>query len=246
MTEKETKGRDPLMLFDPSVHHGYKELDEVSETVRSRYGTGGNNTPFVVNKRRVDADQKLMAFQAFGVDTESLSASSLKQRDYKDATDLVCRTADPAVFESSSFGSYKEGIGSSQAAGGDNGGGSENLVAHTAQHNAMQDSCQYVRRLTPLECERLQGFPSGWTDIPGASDAKRYRALGNSIALPWWEFLAKRFVEIGGVKSIGSLFDGIGGFPLCFKRAGAVTKWTSEIEPFCEAVVKYHLDNGDL
>ena len=103
-----------------------------------------------------------------------------------------------------------------------------------------------VRRITPLECERLQGYPDGWTDIPGASDSKRYKALGNSIALPFWAALARRFVEIGKVKSIGSLFDGIGGFPLCFKRAGAETKWTSEIEPFPEQVVKYHIDKGDL
>lgn len=41
-----------------------------------------------------------------------------------------------------------------------------------------------VRRLTPLECERLQGFPDRWTDIPGASDTARYKALGNSVAVP--------------------------------------------------------------
>ena len=103
-----------------------------------------------------------------------------------------------------------------------------------------------VRRLTPLECTRLQGFPDGWVDIPGASDAQKYKALGNSIALPFWEFLAKRFVSLGGVKTIGSLFDGIGGFPLCFKRAGAKTLWTSEIEPFCQKVVEYHYEKGDL
>ena len=102
-----------------------------------------------------------------------------------------------------------------------------------------------VRRLTPLECERLQGYPDGWTDIPGASMSKRYRALGNSIALPFWEHLARRFVSIGRVKTIGSLFDGIGGFPLCFKRAGAETLWTSEIEPFCQQVVAIRLGKGE-
>lgn len=40
-----------------------------------------------------------------------------------------------------------------------------------------------IRRLTPLECERLQGFPDGWTDIPDASDSARYKALGNSVYL---------------------------------------------------------------
>lgn len=46
-----------------------------------------------------------------------------------------------------------------------------------------------IRRLTPLECERLQGFPDGWTDLPGASDSSRYRALGNSVAIPCVEYI---------------------------------------------------------
>ena len=49
-----------------------------------------------------------------------------------------------------------------------------------------------IRRLTPLECERLQGFPDGWTDIPGASDSARYKALGNSVAIPCVEFIMGR------------------------------------------------------
>ena len=49
-----------------------------------------------------------------------------------------------------------------------------------------------VRRLTPLECERLQGYPDGWTDIPGASDSARYKALGNSVAIPCVEFIMLR------------------------------------------------------
>lgn len=102
-----------------------------------------------------------------------------------------------------------------------------------------------VRRLTPLECERLQGYPDFWTKIPGATDAKRYKALGNSICLPFWEWLANRFVKLGDVKTIGSLFDGIAGFPLVFKRAGAETRWTSEIDPFPESVCKYHFGDED-
>ena len=46
-----------------------------------------------------------------------------------------------------------------------------------------------IRRLTPLECERLQGFPDGWTDIPGASDSARYKALGNSVAIPCVDYI---------------------------------------------------------
>ena len=46
-----------------------------------------------------------------------------------------------------------------------------------------------VRRLTPLECERLMGFPDYWTKIPGASDSKQYRACGNSVAIPCVEYI---------------------------------------------------------
>ena len=56
-----------------------------------------------------------------------------------------------------------------------------------------------VRRLTPLECERLQGFPDHWTDIPGNSDTQRYRQLGNTVAVPVVEWLMKR---------IGSVVEG--------------------------------------
>ena len=52
------------------------------------------------------------------------------------------------------------------------------------------EACAHlIRRLTPLECERLQGFPDIWTDIPGASDSARYKALGNSVAIPCVEFI---------------------------------------------------------
>jgi DNA (cytosine-5)-methyltransferase 1 len=109
-----------------------------------------------------------------------------------------------------------------------------------------------VRRLTPTECERLQGFPDGWTDIgewtdskgkvhKEASDSARYKALGNSIALPFWQYLARRIcAQYERDITIGSLFDGIGGFPYVFERCGAKAVWASEIEDFCIAVTKKH------
>lgn len=84
-----------------------------------------------------------------------------------------------------------------------------------------------VRRLTPLECERLQGFPDGWTDIGPwtdskgklrreSSDSSRYKALGNSIALPPWKWVLKRLcAQYERDATMASLFDGIGGFPFC-------------------------------
>ena len=110
-----------------------------------------------------------------------------------------------------------------------------------------------VRRLTPLEYERLQGYPDNWTDIGDyinskgyvmhTSDAKRYRALGNSIALPFWFWLSRRIsAQYDQPATLGSLFDGIGGFPFCWElcngRGTAV--WASEVDEFCIAVTKYH------
>jgi site-specific DNA-cytosine methylase len=79
----------------------------------------------------------------------------------------------------------------------------ENAVVSTQSARQCKDAvdlvCQkadvhahLIRRLTPLECERLQGFPDGWTDIPGASDSARYKALGNSVAIPCVEFIMGR------------------------------------------------------
>ena len=55
---------------------------------------------------------------------------------------------------------------------------------------------QLIRRLTPWECELLQGFPLGWTDIPSASDSARYRALGNSVPVPCVDFIMKSLREV--------------------------------------------------
>ena len=110
-----------------------------------------------------------------------------------------------------------------------------------------------VRRLTPLECERLQGYPDGWTDIGDwtdskgkkrkAADAPRYKALGNSIALPYWKWLLKRIsAQYERDATLGSLFDGIGGFPLCWEQINGKgsARWASEIEEFPIAVTKIH------
>ena len=60
---------------------------------------------------------------------------------------------------------------------------------------------QLIRRLTPLECERLQGFPDGWTNIPGASDSARYRALGNSVPVPCVEFIMKSLQAVAAMEA---------------------------------------------
>lgn len=134
-------------------------------------------------------------------------------------------------------------------------------VAHTLRANAAcayrEDAETYpvqnmeVRRLTPMECERLQGFPDGWTDIGEwtdgngkrhkPSDSPRYKALGNSIALPFWDWMLRRMARyLPEGATLGSLFDGIAGFPLIWERihGKGTARWASEIEKFPMAVTK--------
>ena len=118
-----------------------------------------------------------------------------------------------------------------------------------------------VRRLTPKECERLQGYPDDftnigeWVDTKGkvhkeSPDSARYKALGNSIAVGYanngsgfWMWLLKRIsAQYERNATLGSLFDGIGGFPLAwehFNGKGSAV-WASEIEEFPIAVTRKH------
>ena len=153
-----------------------------------------------------------------------------------------------------------------------NGGTSYNL------NNVVH--CGYVvRRLTPLECERLQGFPDGWTQIGKlidyvteydesgneyrlavyeytdedgkrhkVTDSSRYKALGNSIAIPPWFYVLQRLSSACGVdKTMASLFDGIGGFPLIWSglHGADACVWASEIEAFPIAVTQAHFAEGE-
>jgi len=119
------------------------------------------------------------------------SVATLSSREYKG---LSCgrdgMTSAAVVFTTSSHGAYKDGVGTLRAHGGDNGGGSENLAV--AQASA-------VRRLTPVECERLQGFPDDYTQIPwrnkpaeNCPDGPRYKAMGNSMAVPVMRWIGER------------------------------------------------------
>ena len=124
--------------------------------------------------------------------------------------------------------------------------------------HAVAQPVQYrVRRFTPLECTRLQGYPDGWVDIGDwidtkgkkhkEADAPKYKSLGNSIALPFWKWLCHNIVnrlkKDGQTTTMASLFDGIGGFPLCWIEATQEKSdvlWISEIEEFPIAVTRHH------
>lgn len=157
---------------------------------------------------------------------------------FKGGTDLVC------AVDCRNFREGGEINGTLQAK--ESGGQSLNLN-NTVRQNMV------VRRLTPLECTRLQGFPDGWvgigdwTDEKGRvhkeADAPKYKALGNSIALPFWRWMFERMAAyLPEDATLGSLFDGIGGFPLCWEsiHGKGTASWASEIEPFAIAVTKHH------
>ena len=146
----------------------------------------------------------------------------------------------PLTYQMQWFGDYRAGD-----------------VASSCKQRDFKDSTylaitnMVVRRLTPMECERLQGFPDGWTDIGEwideegrthkQADSPRYKALGNSIALPFWYWMFCRMAEhLPEKATLGSLFDGIGGFPLCWEsiHGKGTARWASEIEKFPIAVTK--------
>ena len=196
-----------------------RECGEIAPSLQARMGTGGNQVPLTYQ------------MQGFGDYREADVASSCKQRDYKDSTDLV-------IGIGGECNAYAEQYGTLRAHA--SGGAEETVMSRCV-----------VRRLTPLERERLQGFPDGWTDIGDytdstgkqrkTSDSARYKALGNSIALPFWRWMFGRMAAyLPEGATLGSLFDGIGGFPLCWEDVhGAGTAiWASEIEEFPIAVTK--------
>lgn len=161
-------------------------------------------------------------------------------------TDYTAIAVERKTFNEQSFSRYKESdkCATLKAKAGNIGNGSECLIAEKAIR-------WIVRRLTPMECERLQGYPDGWTDIGDWTDDKgkkhkyadsqRYKALGNSIALPQWFWLVQKMRPYLKEKpTLGSLFDGLGGFPLVWQKAygEGTARWASEIEEFPMAVTK--------
>ena len=104
---------------------------------------------------------------------ENKVTATQSARQHKDATDLVCEPYQDTVGT----------IGYTDHKGINN--------QYVSEDKCIVEKRKLIRRLTPLECERLQGFPDHWTDIPGASDSARYKALGNSVAIPCVDFILR-------------------------------------------------------
>ena len=265
----------PEILFErKSVSRDFEESRKPGESTPANVGSSVEETGRSVMGQG-------FAMQAIGEYKDCDCASSLKQRDYKDATDLIVGSFYPQMKAESQC--FRDDNISNTLVNGTNPGFQNGVcygldrAAYNQGQNAKYDfsveeekiatqtakgpgavlpwTNSIVRRLTPMECERLQGYPDGWTDISEWTDSKgklhkdadspRYKALGNSIALPFWEWMAEQMakqLKVDGADhpTMASLFDGIGGFPLVFSRVGIYPIWASEIEEFPIAVTKHH------
>ena len=202
---------------DFSTYHGidarYRKMDGISPTMSARWGSGGNNVPLIGSEEpetycivgniidrqpqnggngkgyqpdiaytltscdhhAVFSRQRVDAFK----DDDVVSTESARQ--HKDATDLVLQQTVGALTSSDRKGPNSQ---------------------YVSQDKCVVEGPHLIRRLTPLECERLQGFPDGWTAIEGASDSARYKALGNSVAIPCVEYVMAGIAAALGTSDI--------------------------------------------
>ena len=197
-------GYVPMVYENHGIDSRYTGPHEISPTISARCGTGGNNVPLVEQDASIYcivgniidrqpenggngcgyqegisytltamARHAIYSRQRVDVFAENEVACTESARQHKDATDLVMQP-------------YQETVGTLVRS--DHKGISNQYVS---DDKCIVDCPNLIRRLTPLECERLQGFPDGWTNIPGASDSARYKALGNSVAIPCVEYVMR-------------------------------------------------------
>ena len=171
---------DPLLYENYGIDSRYTGPHKIAPTLSARMGTGGLNTSLV---QQVPEEVICIAGNAidrlpqnggngFGWQRDISYTLTTSDRHGVYARQRVDEFKDGEVFSTQSARQHKDAT---------------DLICQQAESYAY-----LIRRLTPLECERLQGFPDGWTDIPGASDSARYKALGNSLAIPCVEFIMSR------------------------------------------------------
>lgn len=234
----------PVVFENHAQDARYKEAPTCSPTGYDSWGTGGGNTPLVAVPGQVTS---------YGIGNGQAHAYASKE---KSGTLDTMHDAQAVAIEYS--GCLNPWDTQARRVYGEDGAFPALPSRETAGGNqqavlAGQRTRWIVRRLTPTECERLQGYPDGWTDIGEWTDTKgkkhkpadspRYKALGNSIALPQWFWIAQKMKSyMGDGAKLGSLFDGIGGFPLVWETTygTGTARWASEIEEFPIAVTKKH------
>ena len=187
-------GHQPLVLrpTGPKVYenHGidgrYTGPHDVAPTMSARYGTGGNNIPLV-------QQEEVICIAGNAIDRQPQNGGNGFGWQ-RDIAYTLTATDKHAVMKP-----YQETV-SALCCGDEKGIGnqyvSQDKCIIAGEITEEYSATNLVRRLTPLECERLQGYPDGWTDIPGASDSARYKALGNSVAIPCVEYLMQRVAMV--------------------------------------------------
>ena len=224
-----------------------RDCGEVVPSLQARMGTGGNQVPLTYQQTTGTLSPGAHAGSYNGQDAynDMLVVSSEISPTLRAKGNDPYREDMAAYIASVDCRNFCEGGETNGTLQAKSNGGTGYNLQNTVRTGMI------VRRLTPMECERLQGFPDGWTDIGewcdskgklrDSADSPRYKACGNSIALPFWDFLAKRIsAQYLRPVTMGSLFDGIGGFPLVFERHNGkgTARWASEIEEFPIAVTK--------
>ena len=197
-------GYVPMVYENYGIDSRYTGPHEVVPTISARCGTGGNNVPLVgaepevycivgnvIDRQPQNGGngcgyQKDVAYTLTAMDHHAIFSrqrtdvfqendvvSTESARQHKDATDLVMQPYQQTV--GTLVRSEHKGISNQ----------------YVSDDKCIVGGTNLIRRLTPLECERLQGFPDGWTNIEGASDSARYKALGNSVAIPCVEHVMR-------------------------------------------------------
>lgn len=172
-------GHQPLVYENHGIDSRYTGPHKVAPTMSARYGTGGNNIPLV--------EQNTGAICIAGNIVDRQPENGGNGLGCQEDLAYTLTAADRhAVYSRQRVDDFRRNdVVSTQSARQHK--DATDLICQQAESYAY-----LIRRLTPLECERLQGFPDGWTDIPGASDSARYKALGNSVAIPCVEFIMSR------------------------------------------------------
>ena len=170
-------GHQPLVFENHGIDARYNGPYDVAPTMAARYGTGGNNTPLV-------ARDTSFCITGNAIDRKPENGGNGLGID-EDVAFTLTATDHHAVFSRQRTDVFREDVVASTESARQHKDATD-LVLET--QDEIKPS-QLIRRLMPIECERLQGYPDGWTDISGASDASRYKALGNSVAIPCVELL---------------------------------------------------------
>jgi len=168
-------GHQPIVYENHGIDARYKMLGNVAPTMSAKYGTGGNNVPLV---------EQASTYCISGNIIDRQPENGGNGFGYQADVAYTITTADRhAVFSRQRVDQFKADEVASTESARQHKDATDLILPENAENT------QLIRRLTPLECERLQGFPDGWTALPGASDASRYKALGNSVAIPCVEYV---------------------------------------------------------